>query len=73
LSLSPLPIRVQIIAAPWREDVALRIAHAGPGGNATGVNFFAQETNTKRIQLVDTCKNVIPAYRHNPRMRSGLI
>jgi aspartyl-tRNA(Asn)/glutamyl-tRNA(Gln) amidotransferase subunit A len=26
--LKPLPIGVQIIAAPWREDVALRIAHA---------------------------------------------
>jgi AtzE family amidohydrolase len=26
--LPPLPIGVQIIAAPWREDVALRIAHA---------------------------------------------
>jgi AtzE family amidohydrolase len=26
--LKPLPIAVQIIAAPWREDVALRIAHA---------------------------------------------
>ena len=26
--LSPLPVGVQIIAAPWREDVALRIAHA---------------------------------------------
>jgi Asp-tRNA(Asn)/Glu-tRNA(Gln) amidotransferase A subunit family amidase len=26
--LMPLPIGVQIIAAPWREDVALRIAHA---------------------------------------------
>jgi len=25
--LDPLPIGVQIIAAPWREDVALRIAH----------------------------------------------
>jgi 1-carboxybiuret hydrolase len=25
--LSPLPIAVQIVAAPWREDVALRIAH----------------------------------------------
>ncbi len=25
--LMPLPIAVQIIAAPWREDVALRIAH----------------------------------------------
>jgi AtzE family amidohydrolase len=27
LPLKPLPIGVQIIAAPWREDVALRIAH----------------------------------------------
>jgi 1-carboxybiuret hydrolase len=26
--LEPLPIGVQIIAAPWREDVALRIVHA---------------------------------------------
>src|SRR5580704_11226261 len=26
--LSPLPMGVQIIAAPWREDIALRIAHA---------------------------------------------
>jgi 1-carboxybiuret hydrolase len=26
--LVPLPIAVQIVAAPWREDVALRIAHA---------------------------------------------
>jgi len=26
--LEPLPIGVQIIAAPWREDIALRIAHA---------------------------------------------
>jgi AtzE family amidohydrolase len=28
LPLSPLPIGVQIVAAPWREDVALRVAHA---------------------------------------------
>jgi aspartyl-tRNA(Asn)/glutamyl-tRNA(Gln) amidotransferase subunit A len=26
--LKPLPIGVQIITAPWREDIALRIAHA---------------------------------------------
>jgi aspartyl-tRNA(Asn)/glutamyl-tRNA(Gln) amidotransferase subunit A len=26
--LEPLPIGVQIIAAPWREDIVLRIAHA---------------------------------------------
>jgi AtzE family amidohydrolase len=28
IPLKPLPIAVQIIAAPWREDVVLRIAHA---------------------------------------------
>jgi 1-carboxybiuret hydrolase len=26
--LEPLPIGVQIIAAPWREDIALRVAYA---------------------------------------------
>jgi aspartyl-tRNA(Asn)/glutamyl-tRNA(Gln) amidotransferase subunit A len=26
--LQPMPIGVQLIAAPWREDVALRVAHA---------------------------------------------
>jgi 1-carboxybiuret hydrolase len=26
--LSPLPVAVQIIAAPWREDIALRVARA---------------------------------------------
>jgi 1-carboxybiuret hydrolase len=26
--LKPLPIGVQIIAAPWREDVALRVSYA---------------------------------------------
>jgi aspartyl-tRNA(Asn)/glutamyl-tRNA(Gln) amidotransferase subunit A len=28
LPLKPLPIAVQIITAPWREDIALRIAQA---------------------------------------------
>jgi aspartyl-tRNA(Asn)/glutamyl-tRNA(Gln) amidotransferase subunit A len=28
IPLTPLPIAVQIIAAPWREDVALRVAQA---------------------------------------------
>ena len=26
--LEPMPIGVQIIVAPWREDIALRVAHA---------------------------------------------
>ena len=28
IPLKPLPIGVQVIAAPWREDIALRIARA---------------------------------------------
>ncbi|MFH1342475.1 MAG: AtzE family amidohydrolase [Pseudomonadota bacterium] len=28
IPLRPMPIGVQIIAAPWREDIALRVAHA---------------------------------------------
>ena len=28
LPLEPMPIGVQIIASPWREDIALRVAHA---------------------------------------------
>jgi len=28
LPLEPMPIGVQIIARPWREDIALRVAHA---------------------------------------------
>ncbi len=27
IPLKPLPIGVQIIAPPWRDDIALRIAH----------------------------------------------
>jgi len=26
--LEPMPIGVQIIAAPWREDMVFRVAHA---------------------------------------------
>jgi aspartyl-tRNA(Asn)/glutamyl-tRNA(Gln) amidotransferase subunit A len=32
--LAPMPIGVQIIAAPWREDIALRVAHALERGGA---------------------------------------
>jgi len=28
IPLEPMPIGIQIIAAPWREDIALRVAHA---------------------------------------------
>jgi 1-carboxybiuret hydrolase len=32
VALEPMPIAVQVITAPWREDVALRIAHALEAG-----------------------------------------
>jgi aspartyl-tRNA(Asn)/glutamyl-tRNA(Gln) amidotransferase subunit A len=32
IPLSPLPIAVQIITAPWREDIALRVAHTLEAG-----------------------------------------
>jgi AtzE family amidohydrolase len=35
--LDPLPIGVQIIAAPWREDVALRLAHVLEAKGVVGV------------------------------------
>ncbi len=34
VALTPLPIAVQIITAPWREDIALRIAYALEQGGA---------------------------------------
>ena len=30
--LQPMPIAVQLITAPWREDLALRVAHALEAG-----------------------------------------
>jgi 1-carboxybiuret hydrolase len=41
IPLSPLPIAVQIIAAPWREDIALRVAHAL---EASGIAAAARPT-----------------------------
>jgi aspartyl-tRNA(Asn)/glutamyl-tRNA(Gln) amidotransferase subunit A len=35
--LDPLPIGVQIITAPWREDVALRLAHVLEAKGVVGV------------------------------------
>jgi 1-carboxybiuret hydrolase len=34
VALEPMPIGVQIIAAPWREDIALRVAYALERGGA---------------------------------------
>ena len=47
IALKPLPIGVQIIAAPWREDVALRIAHALEQAGAVGATEPALKTSKK--------------------------
>jgi 1-carboxybiuret hydrolase len=43
--LRPLPIGVQIIAAPWREDVALRIARTLEAGGVVAAPRPPLETS----------------------------
>ena len=43
--LRPLPIGVQIIAAPWREDVALRIARTLEAAGVVAAPRPALETS----------------------------
>jgi 1-carboxybiuret hydrolase len=45
--LKPLPIGVQIIAAPWREDIALRIAHALEQADVVAAGRPALEASKK--------------------------
>jgi aspartyl-tRNA(Asn)/glutamyl-tRNA(Gln) amidotransferase subunit A len=45
--LAPMPIGVQIIAAPWREDVALRIAHALEQARVVGTTRPSLDGNRK--------------------------
>jgi 1-carboxybiuret hydrolase len=45
--LTPMPIGVQIIAAPWREDVVLRIAHALEQAGVVGATRPSRDGNRK--------------------------
>jgi 1-carboxybiuret hydrolase len=45
LPLRPLPIGVQIIAAPWREDVVLRIARTPEAAGVVAAPRPILETN----------------------------
>ncbi len=47
IALKPLPIGVQVIAAPWREEVALRIAHALEQAGVVGATEPALKTSKK--------------------------
>jgi Asp-tRNA(Asn)/Glu-tRNA(Gln) amidotransferase A subunit family amidase len=45
--LKPLPIAVQIIAAPWREDIALRLARALESLGVAGAMPSAAQIKTR--------------------------
>jgi 1-carboxybiuret hydrolase len=47
--LKPMPIGVQVIAAPWREDVALRIAHALEQAGVVAATKPVLEKSQKKI------------------------
>ncbi len=53
IPLSPLPIGVQIIAAPWREDIALRVAHAL---EQMGVVAAPRTRHLRSSQWISTCR-----------------
>ena len=67
--LSPLPIAVQIIAAPWREDIALRIAHALEKAGAVA----APKPNAlRRVQMEIDLPEVVAEVRRMFRaLRAG--
>ena len=60
--LKPLPIGVQIIAAPWREDIVLRIAHAlemkGVARRAAGRRRLEMEAAYMEIDLPEVVAEV---------------
>ena len=49
--LTPLPIGVQVIAAPWREDVALRIAHALEQAGVAAASKPTIESSQKKTRM----------------------
>ena len=62
--LQPLPIGVQIIAAPWREDIALRIAHAleQAGVAAATKPSLSRERNDMEIDRPEVVAEVTAAF-----------
>jgi 1-carboxybiuret hydrolase len=48
--LEPMPIGVQIIAAPWREDVALRVAYALEQAGAVAASKPSRERDKQPRQ-----------------------
>ena len=62
--LKPLPIAVQVIAAPWREDVALRIAYAleQMGVAAAPQTVNCRESESMEIDLPEVVAEVRDAF-----------
>ena len=58
--LEPLPIGVQIIAAPWREDVALRIAHALETGGRRRARLRRANQRRRGAEWRSTCRRSSP-------------
>ena len=68
MPLKPLPIGVQIIAAPWREDVALRIAHAlEKAGAAVGATADTLRGSRMEIDRPEIVKEVKAAFERYER------
>ena len=56
--LQPLPIGVQIIAAPWREDVALRIAYALEQAGIAAVSRPALKDDAGMLDARAPCESL---------------
>ena len=65
--LKPLPIGVQVIAAPWREDIALRIAYALEQAGVVGAGKPSLAGSKKKgaRQMIGTLGRVGKGARHD--------
>ena len=65
IPLAPLPIGVQIIAAPWREDVALRIAYA-----LEQMGIASAPIAATALSMFDWLSRPLVMAGHSPRRRA---
>src|SRR6185436_17369693 len=65
--LAPLPVGVQIIAAPWREDIALRIAHALEKSKAVAAPQPPEKEEAMDVDLPEVVAEVRQAFERYER------